>query len=187
MKIKFSVSPRLITEVDEVILIYFSEVNAYKNIYGIPIESYTSISFNYHSSSASNEIEATNEGFAYAFIITLLLSLSVSVMTGDSMELMWSCANSLQMIFYISVLNLYYNSDLKELFKFMTYSNYDNPGTKFLSEVIFSKIDFNDSPLNKRFEDSGIMSKNILQNSFDKILMILILILSMMFVYLLKI
>ena len=184
--IEFQTTPRIIGN-GETVVIYFQDVNAYKSIYNIPIESLSSENFAVDSLPASDEAKAVNSGLSYTFIFTVLLSLSISNLTGGSSELMWSLANTLQLLFYLRLLNLYFNADLKALFGFMTYSNMNNPVTNFLSNLVSSSVTFTDSPLDQNFQDVGFEYANFLQNSLDKIVMLILLTIFMILIFWLSI
>ena len=65
-------------------------------------------------------------GTSFLFLSLMLLSLLVSILTGGSVELMWSLANTLQIMFYYNLLDLNFTPELKDVFSYMKYSNFDN-------------------------------------------------------------
>ena len=107
------------------------------------------------------------------FIFSFLISVGVSILTGGSMEQMWSLANTLQIIFFYGTLNLYFSTDLKSLLSYMRYSNFDNPATDYITEWIVGGISFAKIPISSNFSDLGFGSVNIIVNSFLKIITIL--------------
>ena len=70
-------------------------------------------------------------------VIVMLLSIGVSLITGGSIEIMWSLANTLQVMFYYKLLNLYFSPELSTMFYYMRYSNFDNPAFEWIQ----SKLD----------------------------------------------
>ena len=63
--------------------------------------------------SSSQSVESGGSGASYTFVFAMLISLGVSLFTGGSIELMWSLANTLQIIFFYGYLNLYFTPELK--------------------------------------------------------------------------
>ena len=88
------------------------------------------------------------------------------------MELMWSLANTLQLLFFIGLIELNYPSDLESTYKIMSYSNFDNPLTKYMTSVVFIGVNFINSPISTKFGSFGFESTNILVNSLDKLMMV---------------
>lgn len=153
-----------------------ANVNAYKSHRQLPIASKYVFSYEILELPSSTTSATANSGASYTFIITMCISLGISLLTGGSMELMWSLANTLQILFFYSFMNLYYFSDLVAVFSFMSYSNFDNPVTKYVSKVIIGGISLIKSPVNSNFSGAGFNSTDIISNSFDKILIVLFMI-----------
>lgn len=86
------------------------------------------------------------------------------------MELMWSLANTLQLIMLCATLKLYYSSDLVSIFKLMRYSNFDNPVTDSIVEMLDTYFGSFKDTIFSQFENIGYSSTNILVNSIDKLL-----------------
>ena len=104
------------------------------------------------------------------------ISIWVSLLTGGSMELMWSLANTLQIMFFYGTLNLYLSTDLKNLFSFMRYSNFDNPVTDYISNLVVGGINIIKIPVSSNFSDLGFGTTNIITNSFLKVLTVMMVI-----------
>lgn len=172
----FSSSPALIGGVGETLMIEFSNTNAFKSGEQIPISSSKIFNYNFDEISPSATSQSANSGAGYTFVITMAISLGVSLLTGGSMELMWSLTNTLQIIFFFGMLNLYYSAELKEIFVFMAFSNFDNPATRYLTSLVMGGFSFISSPVSTKFNAAGFHSTDIVSNSFDKIFMVFLLI-----------
>ena len=177
LTVTYSSTPIIIGGVGEVLTVDMNNVDAYKSAHDIPISSTLQYTFEFEELEAGATSQSASTGASYTFLISILLSLSVSLLTGGSMELMWSLANTLQIIFLFGMLNLYYNSDLKTTFEFMAYSNLDNPATRYLSQSMISGLNLVSSPVNAGFDGSGFGSTYIIANSLDKLIMILLFVL----------
>jgi hypothetical protein len=94
------------------------------------------------------------------------------VLTGESMELMWGFINTLQLLFYMGLLNLYFTPELRIVFKDMKYSDFNNPITEYLSRLVLSDVFLRKSPVNSQFEEMGFISKNFIGNTTPKLLII---------------
>ncbi|CAI2362995.1 unnamed protein product [Moneuplotes crassus] len=101
------------------------------------------------------------------------------------MELLCSLANTLQIVFILGLLNLYYPANLSALFSYLKYSNFDNPVTEMPSSFALKSIDIIDSPISDEFEKLGFSSTNFMKNSLDIIFMLFFIGLLMLFIYLL--
>jgi hypothetical protein len=84
-------------------------------------------------------------------------------------SLMWSLTNTLQLLFYIGALNLYFTPELKKVFEYMKYSDFDNPITEYLSKLILSDVFTIKSPVSSQFEDMGFISTNFIGNMASKL------------------
>lgn len=170
--VKFVPSPILIGGVGEWIQLQLAEIKAFKSNYSITMYSNQVYDFNVPMLPASASTKISGKGASYTFLLTLIVSLGVSLLTGGSMELMWSLANTLQLLFFLGLINLNYSSNLETAYTVMGYSNFDNPFTKYLTAATFSTVSFIKSPLSSKFDSLGYGSTNIVSNSFDKILMV---------------
>lgn len=68
------------------------------------------------------------------------------------------------------MLKLYYTADLIAVFKYMRYSNFDNPVTDSIVEFADTHFGAIKNVVVSQFEITGYSSTNILVNSFDKLL-----------------
>ena len=141
---------------------HFSHLNRKEIVYIF------SFSYNVESANTSTYLSQSSSGISYAFIITFLISLGIMVLTGDSMELMWSLTNTLQLIFYFGQMNLYFSSNLNEVFYFMRYSNFENPLTDYLkSKLMELWVSFGSSF--RKDVNNDVNSNLLLVNSIDKL------------------
>jgi cysteine-rich repeat protein len=170
--VSYSVSPSILGGIGESIKLVLANIKAFKSINLIPMSSPLTFDYSFGALEASAGTQTGGKGASYTFIFTILLSIGISLLTGGSMELMWSMANTLQLIFFLGLLDLYYSSDLKAVFGFMKYSNFENPLSGYITKYIAGFASFVHSPVNSQFGDLGFESTNIILNSFDKILFV---------------
>ena len=180
LTVSFSPSPLLLGGSGEVVKLQLLNIEAFKSDKKIPMSAPLTLVFEVPEIPPSAATEAGGTGASYTFVFTLLMSVGISLLTGGSMELMWSLANTLQIIFFLGLLDLHYTSDLEFAYKMMGYSNFDNPATEYISKHIISVFHFVKSPVNTKFSDLGFSSTNMIANSLDKLLMILLFLLAVM-------
>ena len=106
------------------------------------------------------------------FIFIMLMSIGVSFITGGSIELMWSLANTLQILYYYGVLDLNYTPELSAIFSYMKYSNFDNPIFEFIRDKAMSAFSFVQASLPSDFGYLGYSSVSVIINFFDKLIII---------------
>ncbi|CAI2359689.1 unnamed protein product [Moneuplotes crassus] len=185
LKIKYSIIPEILGGNGEILQVSLEDVNAFTSQDNMAISNSMQYKYQFGEIPASATTEATGSGATIMFFLTFGFSIGVSVLTGSSMELMWSLTNTLQIVFILGLLRLHYPSNLKAVYSYMKYSNFDNPITKKLSEISLSSLSFVSSPINEDFEDLGFGSSNVIINSLDKIFLIFLLGLTVILVYLL--
>lgn len=170
--VTYSISPLILGGVGEFIQLQLADISLFRSEHFIPISSPLTFKYTFGPTEPSAGTQSGGQGASYTFIFTILISLGISLLTGGSIELMWSLANTLQMLFFMALLELYYSSDLKAVFEFMKYSNFENPLTEYVVEFTVNTISFVQSPVSTQFKDLGFASTNILLNSFDKLFVI---------------
>ena len=175
--VNFSMSPALLGGIGETVLLQLITVTKFKNEHEIPKAAPQQFTFSVAALSASESTQSGGSGASYMFIFTMLLSIGISVLTGGSMELMWSLANTLQILFYFGMLNLYFSSDLIAVYGFLKYSNFDNPISDYISTFVKSILSFSSSNLGSNFGNLGFDSTNILALCLSKILFVVLIIL----------
>lgn len=152
------------------------KVEAFRTHDNIALPSAQLLFFPFEPLDASGASENGGAGASYTFIFTVVISFGVSVLTGGSMELMWSLANTLQILFFFSLLSLHFTTDLKTVFSFMSYSNFSNPLTEYITEKVFISFNLINIAVTDQFDGIGLSSTNILVNAMDKIVMVFLLI-----------
>ncbi|CAI2362650.1 unnamed protein product [Moneuplotes crassus] len=183
LKLKYSISPSIIGGSNEELLVTFKEVKTFYSQNDIPISNEYEFRYTFDVLPSSDTAKGASSTASFTLIISFILSVAISVFTGESMEQMWSLANTLQILFFLGLLEINYPSNLRATFEFMKYSNFDNPLTKMLSEWISNALNFGSVRIDTKFADFGFESSELLFNSFDKILMILLIIFSMFLFY----
>ncbi|CAI2360390.1 unnamed protein product [Moneuplotes crassus] len=175
--VSFTPKPTLVGGIGEIIKLNLKEIAMFKSNNSIPMLSAISFTYAVSAFPVSGLAESSGKGASYAFLLTMVISIVVRMLTGGSSETMWSMANTLQIMFFMGLIELDYPSDLVNTFKIMAYSNFENPYTKYLASVILFGVNFVKSPVSPKFESLGFGSTSILANSLDKIGMVLLFIL----------
>lgn len=166
-------SPELLGGIGETITLQLNDIERFKSEHLIPMFSPVTFSFEVEAFPVSESAESGSSGASYTFLITLGISLGISLLTGGSMELMWSLANTLQILFFIGLIDLNYSSDLQSVYEIMAYSNFDNPLTQYLSNFVIKSVNFIQTPVSSKFSALGFESTDIISNSLDKLVMII--------------
>jgi hypothetical protein len=174
--ISFSVSPIKIGGFGEKMIISINNVNAFQSEHEIPLGSEVTLTGEFDKIESSAAASGASKSASYTFLVTAGLSVAVSIFTGGSMELMWSLTNTLQLLFYIGALKLYFTPELKTVFEYMKYSDFDNPITEYLSKLVLSDVFTIRSPINSQFEEMGFISTNFIGNMASKLPMIALII-----------
>ncbi|CAI2386813.1 unnamed protein product [Moneuplotes crassus] len=185
LKIKYTMTPVILGGNGETLTVTFQDVSAFSTENKIALSNTMEFKYEFDVMPASATTESAGSGATFMFLLTFGFSLGISVVTGSSMELMWSLANTLQILFILGLLRLHYPSNLKAVYSYMKYSNFDNPITQWLSEVSVGSINIISSPINEDFSSLGFGSSNIIVNSLDKIFMIFMMGIMILVVYLL--
>ena len=186
LTIDLTSTPTLLGGIDEIIILQLDNVLSFKSEHDIPINSPKVFRFNVGAFSSSQSVQSGGSGASYTFVFTLMISLGVSLFTGGSIELMWSLANSLQIIFYFGYIRLYYTPELLIVFSYMKFSNFDNPIFEYIRNKTYSLLTkFKISSLSSD-QLFGLSSSSIVINFMDKILIILWTIFLIIWILLLK-
>ena len=183
--VSFTSSPILFGGIGETVVLQLNEISKFKSSNKISLKSAKEYKFKVVKLSPSESAQSAGSGASYTFIITMVLSLGVSVLTGGSIELMWSLANTLQIMFFFGMLKLNFSSDLVLMYSYMKYSNLDNPVSDFLSEKIISFMDFAQNPVSDSFGSLGFESTEMVLNCLDKLFMILFILVVLLVLFLL--
>ena len=105
-------------------------------------------------------------------VIVMLLSIGVSLITGGSIEIMWSLANTLQVMFYYKLLNLYFSPELSTMFYYMRYSNFDNPAFEWIQSKLTYLFRTIFSSFYSEFEGFGYHTSSVLINFISKMILV---------------
>ena len=175
--VSFSSTPIIVGGNGETVMLTLVKADKFKSEHLIPMLSSKVISFVLPKTEPSKGTQSSGAGASYTFMITILISIGVSILTGGSMELMWGLTNTLQIIFLYRMLNLGFSSDLQAVFSFMRYSNFDNPVTDYIKKFAINGLSLIQSTVSSQFSAVGFSSSDFLSNSLDKLVYILFLIL----------
>jgi hypothetical protein len=167
--INFDSSPTIIGGEGEIVSLKLANVKAFQNLYNIPITTPYGFTFDASKPASSANIQSASNGASYTFLFTALISIGIGILTGGSMELMWSLANTLQIIYFFGMMDLYYSADLQTVFDFMAYCNFEYPFQKKFEDFINKLVDIDQIPVNNKFDNTGFAGTNIIANSIDKI------------------
>ena len=118
---------------------------------------------------ALNEIKSTQSSSSigqttlYIYLFSVLITV-VSSFGGNSMELMWVFTNTLQLIYYISVINVNFPDIVNFFFPYVQIWNANNPYLSDASYLIFPESKFSDFS-----EGNNIGHTSFYVNCSDKI------------------
>ena len=186
LKIGFSSNPILVGGVNEIIRLQTINVKKFNSKHDISMVAPRLFSFEVSGLPPSDSAQSGGSGASYMFIFIMLLSIGVSLITGGSIELMWSLANTLQIIFFYGILDLRFTPELLATFTYMKYSNFDNPAFEFIRNKWMAVFSFVQSALPSGFGNLGYSSISIIVNFLDKLIMIILfasLVLLIMLIY----
>lgn len=99
LKLMYSVSPGIVGGVSETLRVSLSDVSAFKSSHSIAITSSSEYEYIFDTIQVSASAQAAGKGASYMFVFTFALSIGANILTGGSMELMWSLTNTLQIVF----------------------------------------------------------------------------------------
>ena len=171
LRISFSSAPVLLGGINEIVLVQLIEVSKFKSEHSISIFSTNLFTFKVSGLPPSESTQSGGSGGSYMLIFAMLLSIGVSIFTGGSIELMWSLANTLQILFYFGILNLYYTPELGDMFSYMKYSNFDNPAFEYIKSKFQYLTNFVKISIPSSFASLRFPSVSIVINFFDKLMM----------------
>ena len=174
LKISFSSAPVLLGGVNEIVLVQLIDVTKFKSEHNISILSTNLFIFKVSGQPPSESTQSGCSGASYMLVFAMLLSIGVSIFTGGSIELMWSLTNTLQILFYTGMLNLYYTPELLAMFSYMKFSNFDNPASEYIKSKLQSLANFVNSAIPSSFASLGFPSVSIVINFIDKLTMLIL-------------
>jgi hypothetical protein len=85
----------------------------------------------------------------YIYLGSIGLTM-ISSFGGNSMEMMWMLTNTLQLMYYISVISVHFPDALESFFPFLKASNADNPYFKYLTYLIIPQSKFTRGEVNSK-------------------------------------
>jgi hypothetical protein len=169
LEIVYLVSPAILGDKIEQLGVILEDTSAFVSHKNIEMVNEYLFELYFETLEASEEEETAGSGATVMLIATLAVSIGVSLVTGGSMELMWSLTNTLQIVFICGLLDLYYPSVLIMTFEFLRYSNFEIPGKEIIAGFIFQFVDFVPNPVGTKFDELGFGSTNILVNSLPQV------------------
>ena len=185
-KISFTSYPVLLGGIGEKILLQLSNVLVFKSENEIWIAAPKIFEYTMNDLPPSESVRSGGSGFSYTFIFALLISLGMSLFTGGSIELMWSLANSLQIMFFYGLIDLYFTPEMQEIFTLMKFSNFDNPIFEYIRSKAYALLHLLNIPNPPNSQQFGLSFSSIILNFWDKFILILLLILFVLFIALLN-
>lgn len=174
LSLSYSISPQVIGGMNEVLTITLVDTTAFTNTNGILLSSPISLQIPLNKVAAAASVEGAGQSSSYMFLGTFAISIAAGVLAGGSMEMMWSMANTLQIIYFLGLLALYYPPHTLTVFKYIAYANFENPLFGYASQLLFGNSFFIDNPINDSFDDLGFGSTNFVANASDTIPAILL-------------
>ena len=119
-------------------------------------------------------------------IIGVVSQLVVNTIVGQSSSALWGMINTLQLINYLAMMSLYYPRIILALFSYIGIANMENEllSQTYLLHIDESKLEGRDS-WDYRFKNQGIESTNILLNSADLFMTIIMLCIYYLLIFLL--
>jgi hypothetical protein len=90
----------------------------------------------------------------YIFLISIALS-AVSSFGGNSMELIWCLMNTLQILYFISIINVRYPSHLENFFEYLGIVNADNEYISMFTYLFVSENKFTRGEVSEKVGDKA--------------------------------
>ena len=153
-----------ITGNNEIIYLEFSLSNGFISIYSLRNVN-PDITFN---ENLYEQESGTNTGsFGQTALYLYMVSVGLTILSsfgGNSMEMMWQFTNTLQLMYYLSVINVHFPSNLSRFFPYIHSSNADNPYLKSLTLFVIPANSFKGVEINDQLGDSSFY-----MNSADKL------------------
>lgn len=99
------------------------------------------------------EVSSGAVSFGQTTLLLFVSSIFVTVISsfgGNSMEMFWKFTNTLQLIYFMSMVNVYYPDALSNYFPYLQISSADNPFFRTLSYLIVSDEHFTRGDINDK-------------------------------------
>ena len=133
--IDFTNSPALIGGLNEKINLELKNIKKFKSLYEISLLSSFQHIFNIQDLPPDELSYELSDGILFLILSLVLFNFFVVILTNGSIELMWSLANTLQIIYYYISLDLNFTPELKIMFIVMKYSHFENPVFKYMRDL----------------------------------------------------
>lgn len=111
--------------------------------------------------------EESDKAIGQTAMILFLVSICIAATSsfgGNSMEMMWGLMNTLQVMFFMSYINVAFPRNLDTFFTYLTYANANNVYLSEFSFLIIPEENFNQDEVNDKFGEESFYL-----NSSDKI------------------
>jgi hypothetical protein len=161
----------LVGNSEEAVIVNFLNTDKFKSIFserGVNPEELNG--FLYKSSGAGGSTESLGQSAMYIFLVSIMLGV-ISSFGGNSMEMMWNMMNTLQMMFFLSYVNVEFPDFVQTFFSFLDYANLDNEYTRAFTNLIVSGSNFKRGDVNDR-----IGAKAFYVSSADKVPILVVLV-----------
>jgi len=170
--VNYKSDPVIIGGNEEIVIMKIANVKAIMSQHQIPISSPEEYFYDLSVIESSAAAESANTGAAATLVSSMVISFGIALLTGGSIELMWSMMNTLQVLYYFGLMDVYFSPDLKQVLDFMSYSNFKIPFREKVDEFIGSILNIDLQPVNDKFDNMGFPAKNVIINSIDKLLVV---------------
>lgn len=146
---------------DEIVNVEFPLANNFKSAFSHrptnPNEALTG-ELNAQAGSSVNSA-SFGQTTVYLYLFSVGLTL-ISSFGGNSMEMMWKFTNTVQLFYFISMINLNFPSNLDNFFPYLQASNADNPYLRSFSSMIVSEDNFDQTEINDRIGNTSFYIAN---------------------------
>lgn len=165
MKVSYATTPELLG--GEKIVVTVEEPQMFISTSSLTLESSQSFIIDVVKEEPAPSFTTSVQSAGYMLILNFAVSTAANILTGGSLEMMWSMANTLQIIFFLGLLDLHYPKHTTIAFFYMSYANFDNPVLGMVTRSIVGEGYFVENPLNDNFDEFGYESRNIVSNAHD--------------------
>ena len=170
-----SLSINSIIKGDETLKIRFINSKVFRGVYGgwVKPQELTTLLLNSLASSAESA-KSISSYTEYMILSGIIVAFLLLYICGNSIEMIWSLVNTLQVITFLPLMTEYYPGHVKIMFEILEFVNID---FEFLSNMFASLLNIDDitaNSYNSRFLENGIDSPLFLHNSASLIMTFLL-------------
>ena len=170
---------------DETLKIRFINSKVFRGVYGgwVKPQELTTLLLNSLASSAESA-KSISSYTEYMILSGIIVAFLLLYICGNSIEMIWSLVNTLQIITFLPLMTEYYPDHVKIMFEILEFVNID---FEFLSNMFASLLNIDDitaNSYNSRFLENGIDSPLFLHNSASLIMTFLLTVIFICFLYL---